>query len=53
MRFDPKNALAMYARGLTLLKKGDIVAGKTAISAARAINPDIAEQFDHSESPSR
>jgi tetratricopeptide (TPR) repeat protein len=28
MRFDPKNALAMYARGLTLLKKGDIVAGK-------------------------
>ena len=53
MRFNPKNALAMYARGLTLLKKGDIVAGEAEISAANAINPDIAEQFDRSESPSR
>jgi len=53
MRFDPRNALAMYARGLTLLKKGDIVAGKTAISDAKVINPDIAEQFNDSELPSR
>ena len=53
MRFDPKNALAMYARGLTLLNKGAIVAGKTAISDAEAINPDIAEQFNDSELPSR
>ena len=53
MRFNPRNALALYARGLTLLRKGDTEAGKIDISAAKAINPDIAEQFDHSESPSR
>ena len=53
MRFDPNNALALYARGLTLLKKGDIDAGKNEISTAKTINPNIAEQFDHSESPSR
>jgi tetratricopeptide (TPR) repeat protein len=53
MRFDPKNALALYARGLTLLKKGDTVAGKAEISAAKEINPNIAGQFDHSESPLR
>jgi tetratricopeptide (TPR) repeat protein len=53
MWFDPRNALALYARGLTLLKKGDTEAGKSEISAAKAIDPHIAEQFDHSESPSR
>jgi tetratricopeptide (TPR) repeat protein len=53
MRFNPRNALALYARGLTLLKKGDTEASNNDISAAKAINPDIAEQFDHSESPSR
>ena len=53
MRFNPRNALALYARGLTLLKRGDTEAGKKDISAAKAINPNIAEQFDHSESPSR
>ena len=52
-QFDPRNALALYARGLTLLKKGDREAGKIEISAAKAINPNIAEQFDHSKSPSR
>jgi tetratricopeptide (TPR) repeat protein len=50
MQFDPRNALALYARGLTLLKKGDIEAGKIEINAAKAINHDIGEQFDHSES---
>ena len=49
MRFNPRNALALYARGMTLLKKGDTEAGKNDISAAKAINPNIAEQFDHSE----
>jgi len=53
LRFDAKNALALYARGLTLLKKGDIEAGKADIAAAKAINPNIAEQFDHSETPLR
>jgi len=52
MRFDAKNALALYARGLTLLKKGDAEAGKADIAAAKAINPNIVEQFDHSEAAS-
>ena len=49
MRFDARNALALYARGLTLIKKGDTEAGNADITAAKAINPDISEQFDHSE----
>jgi tetratricopeptide (TPR) repeat protein len=53
MRFNAKNALALYARGLTLLKKGDGEAGKADIAAAKEINPNIAEQFDHSDSPMR
>ena len=49
MRFDASNALGLYARGLTLIKKGDTEAGNADITAAKAINPDISEQFDHSE----
>ena len=49
MRFNARNALALYARGMTLLKKGDAEAGKADIAAAKAINPNIAEQFDYSE----
>jgi tetratricopeptide (TPR) repeat protein len=40
MRFDARNALALYARGLTLIKKGDTEAGNADITAAKAINPD-------------
>jgi len=53
IRFNPRNALALYARGPTRLKKGDIEAGEIDIGAAKAINPNVAEQFDHSESASR
>jgi tetratricopeptide (TPR) repeat protein len=53
LRFNPKNALALYARGLTLLIKGDGEASKADIAAAKEINPNIAEQFDHSDSPLR
>ena len=49
LRFDKSNALALYARGMTLLKKGDADAGEADITAAKAINPDIAEQFDTSQ----
>ena len=37
LRSNPRNALAL-ARGLTLLKKRDRIAGNTEISAAKAIN---------------
>ena len=33
--------------------KGDAEAGKADIAAAKVINPDVAEQFDHSESAVR
>ena len=46
LQFNPKNALALYARGWMLLKKGDTEAGNADIVAAKAINPNIAEQFD-------
>ena len=52
-RFNPRNALALYARGLTLLKMGDTEAGTAEIIAAKAINPNVDEQFDQSETPSR
>jgi tetratricopeptide (TPR) repeat protein len=48
LQFKPKNALALYARGWMLLKKGDTEAGNADIVAAKAINPNIAEQFDPS-----
>jgi tetratricopeptide (TPR) repeat protein len=48
LQFKPKNALALYARGWMLLKKGDTEAGNADIVAAKAINPNIAKQFDPS-----
>jgi tetratricopeptide (TPR) repeat protein len=53
MGFNAKNALALYARGMTLLKKGDADAGKADIAAAKELNPNVAEQFDQSEMPVR
>jgi len=49
LRFDARNALALYARGLMFLKKGSAEAGRNDIAAAKSINPNIAEQYDHSE----
>ena len=48
LKFNPKSALALYARGWMLLKKGDSEAGNADMAAAKAITPDIAEQFDAS-----
>src|SRR6516225_5094213 len=48
LKFNPKSALALYARGWMQLKKGDAEAGNADIVAAKAISPDIAEQFDPS-----
>ena len=48
LQFKPKNALALYARGWMLLKKGDTEGGDADIAAAKAIDPNIADQFDPS-----
>jgi tetratricopeptide (TPR) repeat protein len=50
---NPRSAMALYAGGLTLVRKGDTEAGMAGISAAKAINPNIGEQFDDCESPLR
>jgi tetratricopeptide (TPR) repeat protein len=49
LQSNPKNALALYARGMMLLKKGDTEAGNADIVAAKAIKPNIAEQYDPSD----
>lgn len=46
LRRDPKHALALYARGLTKLKSGD-AAGNADIAAAKAIKPDIAQEYEN------
>jgi tetratricopeptide (TPR) repeat protein len=48
LRFNPKNALALYGRGLVKLKKGDTQSGTADIAAAKAINFNVLEEFEHS-----
>jgi tetratricopeptide (TPR) repeat protein len=48
LRFNTKNALALYGRGIVRLKKGDSERGSTDIADAKAINPNVAEEFEHS-----
>jgi tetratricopeptide (TPR) repeat protein len=40
-KLDPKNAVALYDRGLAKQKKGDPAGGASDIAAARAIDPKI------------
>jgi tetratricopeptide (TPR) repeat protein len=49
LRFNPRNAFALYARGITFLKKGNAEPANADIDAARAINPNIANEFDQSQ----
>ena len=48
LRFNSKNALALYGRGVVRLKKGDSQTGSADIADAKAINPNVAEEFEHS-----
>ena len=41
----PRESIAIYGRGLAKLKKGDAAAGDADITAAKAINPNIAGAF--------
>lgn len=52
-QFDPQNALALYARGLTPIKKGDDEAGKAEINAVKTMDPNVAGQFVQSDSPAQ
>ena len=46
LRFDAKNAFALYGRGMARLKKGERETASIDIAAAKAIDPNIAEEFE-------
>ena len=41
----PKNADALYGRGMIKLRKGDVAGGNDDMSSARAVQKDIADDF--------
>jgi Flp pilus assembly protein TadD len=45
LRSDPRLASALYGRGLAKLKTGDSAGGDADISAAKAIQPNIGDDF--------
>ena len=45
LRLDPRLASSLYGRGLAKLKKGDTADGDADISAAKAIEAKIVEEF--------
>jgi tetratricopeptide (TPR) repeat protein len=45
LKINSKNSEALYGRGLIKLKKGDATGGNRDIAAAKAIAPDVAEEF--------
>ena len=42
----PKQAVSLYARGLTKLRKGDAAGGRADMAAGRALSPDVSREFD-------
>ncbi len=42
---NPKDAGSLYCRGMAKLRGGDKTGGNADIAAAKAIKPDIAEQY--------
>ena len=45
LEFQQKNASSLYGRGIANAKKGDEKAARADIEAAKAIDPDIEEDF--------
>ena len=45
LRLDAKLAGSLHGRGMARLKKGDAAGGNADITAAKAINPDVAKDF--------
>ena len=45
LKIDPNYANSLYGRGIAKLKKGDNSGGNSDIESAKAIQPDIAEDF--------
>jgi len=47
LKLDPKIAAALYGRELARRARGDNAAGEADIAAAKRIQPDIRNQFQH------
>ena len=45
LKLRPTLASALYGRGLAKLKKGENASGEADVSAAKAINPNIVDEF--------
>jgi len=45
LKLDPKYADSLYGRGIAKLRKGDTSDGNADIAPAKAIKPDVAEDF--------
>jgi tetratricopeptide (TPR) repeat protein len=45
LRINPKHASALFGRGKAKLKNGDTAGGNADLAAAKAINPEIADDF--------
>jgi tetratricopeptide (TPR) repeat protein len=45
IRLNPKFAAALYGRGLAKQKKGDRAGSDADFAAAKAMRPDVAEEF--------
>ena len=52
LRFNPKNPDGLYGRGLAKIRSGD-AEGTADIAAAKAINPNIAEEYEQTGSPTK
>jgi tetratricopeptide (TPR) repeat protein len=48
LRFNPRNPNGLYGRGLAEVRSGDTTGGMADIAAAKAINPNIAEEYEQS-----
>ena len=46
LRFNPRNPAGLYGRGLAEIKSGETAEGAADIAAAKAINPNIAEEYE-------
>jgi hypothetical protein len=44
MRLQPKNASALYGRGVAKVHKGMSAEGQVDIAASKAVNPHVAEE---------
>jgi tetratricopeptide (TPR) repeat protein len=53
LRFNPRNPDGLYGRGLSEIRSGDTAAGTADMAAAKALNPNIAEEYEQSGSATK